>query len=83
MQTRGDNMSKQLGSVTLFTVEELAEILDVQERTIREYLRTGRLRGRKLANRWYVTDEAIAEYFRQREGAPLEAPDAAALELEE
>ena len=58
-------MSIELGKVTLFTVEELAERLDVQERTIREYLREGRLQGRKLAGRWYVTDEAIADYFRQ------------------
>lgn len=62
--TRRGNMSIELGKVTLFTVEELAERLDVQERTIREYLREGRLQGRKLAGRWYVTDEAIADYFR-------------------
>ena len=61
------NMSIELGQVTPFTVEELAERLDVQERTIREYLREGRLQGRKLAGRWYVTDEAIADYFRQVE----------------
>ena len=61
------NMSIELGKVTLFTVEELAERLDIQERTIREYLREGRLHGRKLAGRWYVTDDAIADYFRQAE----------------
>lgn len=61
------NMSIELGKVTLFTVEELAERLDVQERTIREYLREGKLQGRKLAGRWYVTDDAIADYFRQAE----------------
>jgi excisionase family DNA binding protein len=66
------NMSIELGKVTLFTVEELAERLDVQERTIREYLREGRLRGRKLAGRWYVTDEAIADYFRQGESSAAE-----------
>lgn len=65
--TRRGNMSIELGKVTLFTVEELAERLDVQERTIREYLREGKLQGRKLAGRWYVTDEAIADYFRQAE----------------
>ena len=43
---RRDNMSITLGKVTLFTVEELAERLDVQERTIREYLREGKLQGR-------------------------------------
>lgn len=64
IDTRSNEMSITLGKVTLFTVEELADRLDVQERTIREYLREGKLQGRKLAGRWYVTDEAIADYFR-------------------
>jgi len=66
---RRNSMSIELGKVTLFTVEELAERLDVQERTIREYLREGKLQGRKMAGRWYVTDEAIADYFRQGESS--------------
>jgi len=66
---RRNGMSIELGKVTLFTVEELAERLDVQERTIREYLREGKLQGRKMAGRWYVTDEAIADYFRQGESS--------------
>ena len=74
--TRRSNMSIELGKVTLFTVEELAERLDVQERTIREYLREGKLQGRKLAGRWYVTDEAIADYFRGAE-RPHEAQEEA------
>ncbi len=31
--------------------------------TLRTYLREGRLRGRKLGVSWYVTEEAIREYF--------------------
>jgi excisionase family DNA binding protein len=76
-EIRRDNMSIELGKVTLFTVEELAERLDVQERTIREYLREGRLQGRKLAGRWYVTDEAIADYFRGGERPLGDAEEAA------
>lgn len=56
-------MPIQVGGLTLFTVEELAELLDVQERTIREYLRDGKLRGRKIARRWYVPEESLREYF--------------------
>lgn len=72
MSTGVTDMSRQVGKVTLFTVEELAELLGVQERTIREYLREGKLHGRKLANRWYVTDDAVADYFREREGGRAE-----------
>ena len=57
----------EIGDLKLFTVEELSERLDIQERTLREYLREGRLRGRKLAGRWYITEDALREYFSQSE----------------
>lgn len=66
---------RKIGNLTLYTVEELAELLDVQERTIREYLRDKRIRGRKLANRWYVTEASLQAYFEGREPEPESQPD--------
>lgn len=60
-------MPKEIGDLTLYSVSELAETLDVQEKTIRRYLRDGKLRGRKMARRWYVTEEALRDYFQQPE----------------
>lgn len=56
-------MPIRVGGLVLFTVEELAELLGVQERTIREYLRDGRLKGRKVGRRWYVPEESLRKYF--------------------
>lgn len=60
-------MTKHIGGLTLYDVSELAAALDVQERTIREYLKSGKLKGRKMAGRWYVTEEALREYFEEPE----------------
>lgn len=60
-------MPKTLAGLTLFTVEELSEILDIQETTIRKYLRDGKLKGRKLARRWYISEESLLEYFDKQE----------------
>jgi len=60
-------MPKKIGEIRLYSVEELSELLDVQETTIRKYLRDGKLRGRKMARRWYVSEESLAEYFRETE----------------
>lgn len=60
-------MPKKIGDIRLYTVEELSELLEVQETTIRKYLRDGRLRGRKLARRWYVSEDSLAEYFSESE----------------
>ena len=57
-------MSIQVGDMKLYEVEELAEILGVGLPTIRKYLREGRLKGTKPAKRWYVSVEALKEYFR-------------------
>lgn len=65
-------MSVKIGDLELYTVEELSSSLGIQERTIREYLKSGKLRGRKMAKRWYVTEEALREYFEAEEPEPEE-----------
>lgn len=60
-------MPKTIGAIKLYSVEDLSEILDIQEVTIRKYLRAGKLKGRKLARRWYVTEENLQDFFRQAE----------------
>ena len=56
-------MSIQVGDMKLYDVDELAEILGVGLPTIRKYLREGRLKGTKPAKRWYVSEEALKDYF--------------------
>jgi excisionase family DNA binding protein len=56
-------MPKILGDVKLFTVEELTKILQVQENTIRDYIKTGKLKAKKLARRWWIPEDSIKEYF--------------------
>lgn len=66
-------MPKTIGELVLYDVEELAAILEVQERTIRGYIKDGKLRGRKMAKKWYVTEESLQAYFTQPEPEPQEA----------
>jgi DeoR/GlpR family transcriptional regulator of sugar metabolism len=63
-------MPKTIGDIRLYSVQELSEILEIQETTIRRYLRDKKLIGRKLARRWYVSEESLADYFRQYESEP-------------
>ena len=57
----------KVGDMVLYDVEALSKLLNVQERTIRAYLRTGKLKGRKMARKWYVTEESLKAYFQQPE----------------
>jgi excisionase family DNA binding protein len=60
-------MPVKIGDLTLYTVEELSELFDVQAKTIRRMLRDGEIKGRKLARRWYTTEEELKEYFLEPE----------------
>ena len=69
-------MSIQVGDMKLYDVDELAEILGVGLPTIRKYLREGRLKGTKPAKRWYVSEEALKEYFQPEEVSELQSEEA-------
>ena len=60
-------MPIQMGDLKLYPVEELAELLAIQEATVRKILREGRIPGRKLAKRWYVSEDSLKAYFSQAE----------------
>jgi len=58
-------MPRKIGSLTLYSIDDLHEMLGVSKMTLRAYLREGRLKGRKLGVQWYVTEEAIRDYFNE------------------
>lgn len=60
-------MPIQVGDLKLYEVKELSELLNIQERTIRKLLREGTLKAKKLARKWYVSEESLKEYFSQDE----------------
>lgn len=63
-------MPRKIGSLTLYSIDDLHEMLGISKMTLRSYLREGRLKGRKLGVSWFVTEKAIAEYFDEAESQP-------------
>lgn len=54
---------KQIGDIKFYDVQEIARIFDMTPQSIRKFIREGRIKGRKVGTRWYVTEEAIREYL--------------------
>ena len=52
-----------LGEVKLYSVSELSETLDINVQTVRKMFNTGKLKGRKMGRKWYVTEEALKQNF--------------------
>lgn len=46
-----------------YNVDELVEILKVSSFTIREYLKAGKLKGRKIAKRWLISEKELDEFL--------------------
>ena len=65
-------MPRKIASLTLYSVDDLHELLGISKMTLRAYLREGKLKGRKMGVQWFVTEEAIRDYFNQ-EQEPAEA----------
>lgn len=63
-------MPKKIGSLTLYSVDDLHELLGLSKMTIRAYFREGKLKGKKLGVQWYITEEAIRDYFEEPEEQP-------------
>ncbi len=66
-------MPLQVKNVILYNVKDLADVLGIAEGTVRKYFREGKIKGRKLARSWYVTEENLKQYLRETD-TPLSQP---------
>ena len=53
----------EIGDIKAYDVQEIAKIFDMTPQSIRKFIREGRIKGRKVGTRWYVTEEAIRDYL--------------------
>lgn len=47
----------------LYSVEDLVEMLNLSDRSIRLYLREGKIKARKIGLRWFVTEKNLEEFL--------------------
>jgi len=58
---------KQLGNLRVYELKEVSDSMEIPESTLRTKLNRGIIRGQKLGNKWFVTEEAMRDFF---EGNP-------------
>lgn len=56
-------MGITVGSTTAYDLRELSQKLGVSERTLRDYIRDGKIQAFKLGTKYHVTQRALDEYF--------------------
>lgn len=67
--------------LVLYDVEEMAKLFGLSEKSVRLLFKAGRLKGRKMAKKWYVTEAELKSYFSQAE--PLSEPEGLETEQEQ
>ncbi len=63
---------KQIGDIKLYSVKDLHNALGVNERTIRDWFNKGRLKGRKIGNEWFITEENLKKFLNADEGEKIQ-----------
>jgi excisionase family DNA binding protein len=61
------------------TVEQVAKRLQVTERTVREWLRTKRLKGVRAGRQWRIRESDLSTFLRELNGTPFGLMDPAEL----
>jgi excisionase family DNA binding protein len=47
----------------VYSVVDLSEMLQVSEKTIRRYIKDGRLKGKKIARKWLIHEDAVRQFL--------------------
>ncbi len=50
-----------------YSTEDVAEILGFKEKTVREWLRTGKLKGKKVGRLWRIKESDLEEFINNTE----------------
>lgn len=52
----------KLETTTAYSIEEVAERLNVTPETVRRNIRQGNIKAKKVCRRWYITEQALTDY---------------------
>ena len=58
-------MPFQIKDITLYSVPEISQVLNVTSTTTRNYLKKGILRGQKILGKWVISYEDLMEYIKR------------------
>ena len=57
-------MPTKIKDISLYSVTELSQKLNVTPDTIWRYLKQGRLKGQKVMGKWFISGEELFDFFK-------------------
>jgi predicted site-specific integrase-resolvase len=56
-------MATIIEDVTVYSVEDVSQILSVTTVSVRNYIKQGHLKGQKVMGRWFVLEEELKNFI--------------------
>jgi len=53
----------KLGDTTFYSTEELSKILGITLPTLRKYIKSGKLKGKKIGGTWFVAESNLKKFL--------------------
>jgi len=74
---------KEIQGMKFYDVDDLVEILDLTKLTVRNYIRKGKIKGKRIGKKYYVNQEQLTDFLKSsddymkfdEEGNPAEKTD--------
>lgn len=57
------NKPLEIGGVKLYTVKDIAKAMEVEEQTVRRYIKRGFLQSKKIGRSIFVTEAQLKEFI--------------------
>ena len=57
-------MPTRLEDVTLYSVPDLSQMLNVTTVSVRNYIKQGHLKGQKVMGRWFVSEAELSDFLK-------------------
>ncbi len=60
-------MPTKINNVNFYSVADLSLKLNVTTASVRNYLRQGHLKGQKIMDRWFISEDDLNEFLEKRQ----------------
>ena len=56
-------MATKINNLNFYSVADLSQKLNVTTASVRNYLRHGHLKGQKIMDRWFISEDDLKEFM--------------------
>jgi len=56
-------MPTKINNVNFYSVADISQKLNVTTASVRNYLRQGHLKGQKIMDRWFISEDELSEFL--------------------